>query len=146
MPCPFFFLFAFMTLYDYIADKSPSEAWHLLSSADRGLHRPDSREEMSSLLRQYVHQGGEGALMSLARIHPDRQLLEKVIDDDDNFSQASGGGCGCQHNQFQGPMPYQQYYAANAAPPSEGKEDKLITLLIGGSLMLLVTTFALKQL
>lgn len=149
MLCPFFFLICIMTLYDYIAAKSPSDAWSLLSEADHYLERPESEGEMSSLLRQYVDQGGEGALMRLAEIHPDKQLIQyAVVGEKEDFANASGGGCGCQNNNFQGPpmpSPYANYYGA-AGPQKEGNEDKLITLLIGGSLMLLVTTFALKQL
>jgi hypothetical protein len=139
-----------MTLFDYIAAKSPAEAWHLLSEADHYLERPESEGEMSSLLRQYVDQGGEGALMRLAEIHPDKQLIQyAVVGEKEEFTNASGGSCGCgNNNNFQGPPmmnPYTNFYGA-AGPQKEGNEDKLITLLIGGSLMLLVTTFALKQL
>lgn len=134
-----------MTVYDYIADKNPESAWAILSRADRYLEKPDTPGEMSNLLAQFVDQGGEDALLALADIHPDRELIGRsFVMEKDSYQNASGGGCGCQHSNIQGPQHYPPYYQANGQ--REGNEDKLITLLIGGSLMLLVTTFALKQL
>jgi len=134
-----------MTVYDYIAGKAPESAWAVLSRADRHLEKPQTPAEMSDLLSQFVTEGGEDALLALADIHPDRELIGRTfLEPMDNYQNASGGGCGCQHNNIQGPQQYAPYYQANGQ--REGNEDKLITLLIGGSLMLLVTTFALKQL
>lgn len=146
-------------MIDYIAFKAPNDAYALMQSFDPALPRPDSPEQMSEYLRQFVAQEGERGVQMLANIHPDRDLFGSRKDDDydnangdrdrDRYRDRHHCACGCGlSNMTAMPNPYNNFYGANGNGGSNTGEaiQQSLTLLVGGALVLIVVTHALKAL
>jgi len=84
-----------VTIYDYLATNVPSDAFEVIRQG-RNMTKPRSSEELSAQIRKYVTDNGEMALLDLAQIHPDRELIEAIsikipeTQKNDNFSNLSG--------------------------------------------------------
>jgi hypothetical protein len=61
-----------MTIYDYIANSSPSESSRIINSFGYSVSDPAS---MSSNLRYLVTQEGEPALKAILDAHPDKDII-----------------------------------------------------------------------
>jgi hypothetical protein len=111
----FFYFVPMVNFYDYIAAKAPNDAFAMLRSVAPELERPQTIEEMSALLKQFVHQGGERALRMVASIHPDRELLqtsEREYANADGAQNNYSCACGCRGAVNGG----YNFYGANGAP------------------------------
>ena len=146
-------------MLDYIAVKAPNDAYALMQSFDPSLPRPESPEQMSEYLRQFVAQEGETGVRMLAKIHPDRDLFGNARDDD--YDNANGDrdrmrhrdgyhcACGCGlGNMTVMPPAYSNFYGANGNGGGNTGEaiQQSLTLLVGGALVMIVVTHALKAL
>lgn len=84
-----------VTIYDYLATNVPSDAFEVISEG-RNMTKPRDSQELSAQIRKYVTNNGETALLRLAEIHPDRELIEAISikkeepQKNDNFSNLSG--------------------------------------------------------
>jgi hypothetical protein len=67
-----------ITLCDYLAEKVPNSAQEILIDSGLDFPRPKNSKQLAALLKKYVQTDREIALKALARIHPDRELLESV--------------------------------------------------------------------
>ena len=65
-----------ITFCDYLAEQVPNASYEVLQDSGLDFPRPRNKRELSAMLKKYVAVDRELALKSLARIHPDRELLE----------------------------------------------------------------------
>jgi hypothetical protein len=89
-----------MTLYDYIAQKAPNDAFAILRNKSLLQRKPQSPEELSHHLKGYVRMYGKDALKDLANIHPDKELIlsmDRPVRESD-FHNACGCGLSCDGN------------------------------------------------
>lgn len=98
-----------ITLCDYLAEQVPNKAYEVLQDSGLDFPKPRNKRELAAMLKKFVAIDRELALKSLARIHPDRELLEnldrEVKDADFDIKQAANrfgkanfmnmGGCSC---------------------------------------------------
>lgn len=153
-------------MLDYLAATVPNDAYAVMQSFDPTLPRPESPDQMATYLRQFVSQEGERGMRMLAKIHPDRSFFGGDMDDDyDNADGYGTGGerrrsrdrdrdpyhcaCGCGlSNMTVAPNPYSNFYGANGGGNSGTGEaiQQSLTLLVGGALVMIVVTHALKAL
>lgn len=127
-----------ITMYEYLANSVPADASFVINKYGR-FEKPRNERELAKQLKSFVKMYGEKAINELAKIHPDRKLLE-----------ANCGKCEISKNEAmqQRPMPipkpyYQEF--SNAEGNTELKEsttNRLTTnmLVIGG---FMVMAFAL---
>ena len=66
-----------ITLYEYLATNVPSDSFDIINS-DGNLRKPNSNLELSKQIKTYVSKNGESGLLNLAKIHPDRELIEAI--------------------------------------------------------------------
>ena len=82
-----------ITFYDYLAEQVPKSCYQVLQDSGLDFPRPRSKRELSAMLKKYAAIDREVALRCLARIHPDRELLEgldrEVKDADFDIKQAA---------------------------------------------------------
>lgn len=84
-----------VTIYDYLASSVPADAFEVISEG-RNLPKPRDTRELSARIKKYVTKNGESALLRLAEIHPDRELIEAISitkeeePKKENFSNLSG--------------------------------------------------------
>ena len=85
-----------VTIYDYLATNVPSDAYQVISEGTN-LPKPKNSRELSAQIKKYVTRNGETALLRLAEIHPDRELIEAITiqpvkeeNKKENFSNLSG--------------------------------------------------------
>ena len=64
-----------ITIYEYVASASPAEAHFLINKFGKYRKARDERE-LAYQLRDFVRTFGENGLRELAKIHPDRDLIE----------------------------------------------------------------------
>lgn len=67
-----------ITLCDYLAEKVPNSAQEVLIDSGIDFPKPRNSRELAAMLKKYVQTDREIALKNLARIHPDRELIESV--------------------------------------------------------------------
>jgi hypothetical protein len=84
-----------VTLYDYLASNVPSDAYAIISEGKENMPKPKNYHELSAQIKKYVTKNGETALLRLAEIHPDRELIEAISYQQeepkkDDFSNLSG--------------------------------------------------------
>lgn len=97
-----------VTLYDYLAYKTPNEAYQVMIDSGLDLPNPRSSKQLANMLKRFVRKGGEEAIRALAQIHPDKDLIEslnveKVKEQNKDFGENNidkvtlnaDGGCGC---------------------------------------------------
>ena len=98
-----------ITFYDYLAEQVPNSCFKVLQDSGLDFPRPRSKRELSAMLKKYAAKDREIALKCLARIHPDRELIEgldrEIKDADFHIKQAANkfgksnflnmGGCSC---------------------------------------------------
>lgn len=66
-----------ITFFDYLASKKPYETFEAMSNyVGRPLKRPRRQQQLSAMLQRFVKDYGEPALNELAKIHPDKDLIE----------------------------------------------------------------------
>ena len=70
-----------ITIYDYLASKKPQESFDILVATGKQVPYPRTNSQLAQMLKQYVQMGGEDALMVLAQIHPDKDLIESIVMD-----------------------------------------------------------------
>lgn len=72
-----------ITIFQYIANQRPNDAYLLLQKYGSGkggnYNRARSEQELVSQLKQFVRENGNMGLMALASIHPDKELIEQFI-------------------------------------------------------------------
>lgn len=84
-----------VTIYDYLASNVPADAFELISEGTNS-PKPRNSRELSARIKKYVTKNGETALLRLAEIHPDRELIEAISitkeeePKKDSFSNLSG--------------------------------------------------------
>lgn len=66
-----------ITLYEYLATNVPSDSFAIINS-DGNLRKPKSKIELSKQIKSYVTKNGESGLLNLAKIHPDKELIEAI--------------------------------------------------------------------
>lgn len=66
-----------ITLYEYLATNVPSDSFAIVNT-DGNLRKPKSKIELSKQIKSYVTKNGESGLLNLAKIHPDRELIEAI--------------------------------------------------------------------
>lgn len=66
-----------ITLYEYLATNVPSDSFDIIN-IDGNLRKPNSNLELSKQIKTYVSKNGESGLLNLAKIHPDRELIEAI--------------------------------------------------------------------
>jgi hypothetical protein len=153
------------SMLDYIAVTAPYDAYSVMQSFDPALPRPQDSEQMAEYLRQFVAQEGERGLRALARIHPDRDLFAASFSDDE-YDNANGErdrdrdraryrdghhcACGCGLSNMTALPAHSNFYGANGngnGNSSSGESmHQSLTLLLGGALVMIVVTHALKAL
>jgi len=98
-----------ITLYDYLASQNPKEAYQVMIDSGLDISYPRSSRQLANMLKRFVRKGGDEAIEALAKIHPDKDLIEaiavkNVADRNKDFGEnnvdkitfnADGGGCGC---------------------------------------------------
>lgn len=67
-----------VTICDYLAEKVPNSAYEVLRDSGLDFPKPRNKKELAMMLKKFVAIDREIALKSLARIHPDRELLESL--------------------------------------------------------------------
>jgi hypothetical protein len=67
-----------ITIYEYIASNRPMDA-HLLLNNYGKYRKARSVKELESQLKRLVRDFGSDALEELAKIHPDKELIEQTI-------------------------------------------------------------------
>lgn len=70
-----------ITIYDYLASKRPQQSFDVLLATGKQVPYPETSNQLAQMLKQYVQMGGEDALMVLAQIHPDKDLIESIVMD-----------------------------------------------------------------
>lgn len=100
-------LFKYHPMYQEIANENPKAAFQLISDYGYKVPRDITVDELADLLKQLVKRHGKPALAKVAKLHPDRDLLEGNYEHFDGgdcdckdcrtetHHNASGGGCGC---------------------------------------------------
>ena len=82
-----------ITIYEYIANKVPNDAYTLLSKYGN-YTKPKNEEELVSQLKQFVRENNSMGLMALANIHPDKELIIQANEEDnkekEKYSNANG--------------------------------------------------------
>lgn len=72
-----------ITIFQYIANQRPNDAYLLLQKYGNGekgnYKRAKSEQELIAQLKQFVRENGSMGLMALASIHPDKELIEQFI-------------------------------------------------------------------
>ena len=66
-----------ITLYEYLATNVPSDSFAIINT-DGNLRKPKDNLELSQQIKTYVTQNGESGLLNLAKIHPDKELIEAI--------------------------------------------------------------------
>jgi len=75
-----------ITIYEYLANNVPSDCHFLINKFDSYRKARDSKE-LEYQLKSFVNRFGENGLNELAKIHPDKNLLDIV---NSKFSNVSG--------------------------------------------------------
>lgn len=70
-----------ITIYDYLASKRPQESFDVLLATGKSVPYPRTTNQLAQMLKQFVQMGGEEALLVLAQIHPDKELIESILMD-----------------------------------------------------------------
>lgn len=65
-----------ITMYDYLASNVPADASFVINQYGRFEKARDERE-LAQQLKSFVNMYGDKAINALAKIHPDRKLLEE---------------------------------------------------------------------
>lgn len=90
-----------MTIYDYIANSSPSESSRIINSFGYSVSDPAS---MSTNLRYLVTQEGEPALKAILDAHPDKDVILEAFGAPKVESQMScnckGRNCSCGRGDY----------------------------------------------
>jgi len=68
-----------ITLYDYLASSVPSKVFDIIN-AKNTYRQPQSQRELTNQLKDFVKKNGESALIDLAKIHPDKDLINSDCD------------------------------------------------------------------
>jgi hypothetical protein len=103
-----------MNIYEYVADANPNETRSLIQEygyrtfGGLPLEQVTDSADLAEGLKQLVNSKGENALMDIADIHPDKDLLYSKFEQDNSSKTAttsssqplvkSGCGCGCGGN------------------------------------------------
>lgn len=66
-----------ITIFEYLASSVPSDAFAIINT-DGNLRKPKSNLELSKQIKSYATKNGESGLLNLAKIHPDRELIEAI--------------------------------------------------------------------
>jgi hypothetical protein len=64
-----------MNLYDYLSAQVPNDCYMVMQRRVGNVPKPRNARQMGMMLRKYVQTFGNDALMDLASIHPDKELL-----------------------------------------------------------------------
>ena len=63
-----------ITLYDYLASSVPAIVFNVINKQNQ-YRQPQSQEELTEQIKNYVKNNGESAIIELAKIHPDKELI-----------------------------------------------------------------------
>ncbi len=64
-----------ITMYDYLASSVPADASFVINKFGR-FEKPRDEKELAQQLKSFVRMYGDKAINELAKIHPDKKLLE----------------------------------------------------------------------
>lgn len=90
-----------MSIYEYIAETNPDAAEALCNKYGWTLQNMQSAQDLANCLHNLVAEEGEPAIVDLAGIHPDKDLIIEVYTGQNAViadGAAAGGkthGCGC---------------------------------------------------
>ena len=130
-----------ITMYDYLASSVPADASFVINKYGR-FEKPRDERELAKQLKSFVKMYGEKAINELAKIHPDRKLLEANCEKCEITNKEV-----MMQRPMPQPKPYYQEFAnadGNSGADSEKQTKKLTTnmLVIGG---FMIMAFALIQ-
>lgn len=129
-----------ITMYDYLASSVPADASFVINNYG-SFEKARNEEELAKQLKSFVNMYGEKAINELAKIHPDRKLLESHCEKCEITKNES-------KNQIDIQKPYYQHFY-NAEGNMQSKElitQKLTTnmLVIGGFIIMAVALIVKK--
>ena len=128
-----------MDVFDYISYANPEEALQLLSANGYELAQFQNEQDLAQGLKHLVSEVGQPAMVAVARMHPDRDLIADyfTIEPANGSTQSAGNtmasqanaskttGCGCSGGKRKSSSDYGKYAAY-----------MLNGLLIGGFILL----------
>lgn len=129
-----------MTMLDYIADQDPQGAMDVINNFGYSVDGVNCVEDLASCLHDLVDSEGEEAVIALARLHPDKDLIIEANTagtvSKSMSKQTNGQGfCGCKScGKFANKTGLSDIFPANPA-----------TLLIISGTILLTAAIILKS-
>ena len=96
-----------ISLFDYLASSVPSKVFNVINRNNH-YRMPNSQQELTAQIKDFVKKNGESGIKDLASIHPDKELISSdceckkvnanskadtntiVLDKRDNYSDFSG--------------------------------------------------------
>ena len=125
-----------ITIYDYIAETKPADSHFIINKYGK-YRRARNPEELAYQLKDFVRTFGDKGLLELAKIHPDRDLIEIECRGCKSHTKAKP-----LVEKVKEPRTRRVYYNADGKGAKDGQETKL---LIIGSLMLIALTIIMKK-
>lgn len=89
-----------MSMLNYIAASDPQGAMNVINNFGYNVGGVNSTEDLADMLYELVNQEGEEAVVALAKIHPDREVIVEANVPQDNGNGKNGKSqesfCGCK--------------------------------------------------
>ena len=130
-----------ITMYEYLASSVPADASFVINKYGR-FDKPRDERELAKQLKSFVKMFGEKAINELAKIHPDRKLLEENCDKCEISKKEA------LHNSIPFPKPYYQEFS-NAEGNQQLKEStthKITTnMLVISGFMIMAFALIVKK-
>jgi hypothetical protein len=100
---PFFLIYKIkgVDIYQYIAETRPQQAAAVINQFGFELQGVNNPDDLANCLENLVAEDGEPALLALAQIHPDRELIIESLNKPTSIvpggsnSAGSNGNCNC---------------------------------------------------
>ena len=121
------------TMYDYIAERSPADSHFLINKFGK-YRRARNPQELAYQLKDFVRTFGDKGLRELAKIHPDRELIEIECR-------------GCEENRRKKPEVKEKIIYSNADGNSGNNNTKDTDgkLLVFGGLLFVALAIMVKK-
>ena len=116
-----------ITLYEYLATNVPSDSFAIVNT-DGNLRKPKSNLELSKQIKTYVTKNGESGLLNLAKIHPDRELIEAICSNCSNNSLNSNKEIAKKENFSN--------FSDNVSPSVKESINSSKLLIVGGFILI----------
>jgi hypothetical protein len=129
-----------ITIYDYIASSVPADAYSLLKA--NGYPKPQNHHDLVAELKDYVRKNKETALIEIANIHPDKELIVETLETNDSSSSESKAN----DNSISEPKSSYMNATGDATniPQSTQETINMSKLMIYGSFVLIGLALVLK--